>query len=82
MSDNGPRYDWSAVAAAEILNLHFDGNEPKAVLFRRILFTILNAMNKAEEEINGKGRSHRRIEQKSLSALYYHGRCGLRYKYE
>jgi hypothetical protein len=49
---NGPRYDYSAAAAAEILNLHFDPSQPKAVLYGRILFTILNAMNKAEEEIN------------------------------
>jgi hypothetical protein len=53
LSDNGPRYDWSAAAAAEILNLYFDPSQPKAVLFGRILFTILNAMYKAEEEING-----------------------------
>ncbi len=54
---NSPRYDYSAAAAAEILNLHFDPSQPKAVLFGRILFTILNAMNLAEEEL---GRS--RIE--------------------
>jgi hypothetical protein len=49
---NGPRYDYSAAAAAEILNLHFDPSQPKAVLYGRILFTILNAMYMAEEEIN------------------------------
>ncbi len=48
---NGPRYDYSAAAAAEILNLHFDPSQPKHVLFGRILFTILNAMNMAEEEL-------------------------------
>lgn len=53
MSDNGPRYDWSAAAAAEILNLHFQADEPKAVIYGRILFTILNAMYKAEAEISG-----------------------------
>jgi hypothetical protein len=49
-SGHGPRYDYSAAAAAEILNLHFDTAQPKAVLFSRILFTILNAMNLAEKE--------------------------------
>ena len=48
---NGPRYDHSAAAAAEILNLHFDPSQPKAVLFGRILFTILAAMNRAEDEV-------------------------------
>lgn len=52
-SGNGPRYDYSAAAAAEILNLHFDPSQPKAVLFGRILFTILNAMNMAEAELSG-----------------------------
>jgi hypothetical protein len=49
---NGPRYFYSAAAAAEILNLHFDPSEPKAVLYGRILFTILNAMYQADEELN------------------------------
>jgi len=34
-----------------VLNLHFDPSQPKAVLFSRILFTILNAMNLAEQEL-------------------------------
>jgi len=55
MSGNGPRYDWSAAAAAEILNLHFDPSQPKAVLFSRILYTILNAMYRAEEELHQAG---------------------------
>lgn len=50
---SGPRYDYSAAAAAEILNLHFDPSQPKAVLFGRILFTILNAMYRAEAELSG-----------------------------
>ena len=49
---DGPLYDYSAAATAEILNLHFDPSQPKAVLFGRILFTILNAMVAAEEELN------------------------------
>ena len=48
---NGPRYEYSAAAAAEILNLHFDPSQPKAVLFGRIASTILNAMHRAEEEL-------------------------------
>jgi hypothetical protein len=52
---NGPRYDYSAAAAAEILNLHSDPGQPKAVLFGRILYTILNAMQMAEEEL-ARGR--------------------------
>jgi hypothetical protein len=50
---NGPRYDYSAAAAAEILNLHFDPSKPKAVLYGRILATILNAMHLAEAELRG-----------------------------
>lgn len=52
---NGPRYDFSAAAAAEILNLHFDPSQPKPVLYGRIVATILNAMNLAEAELS-KGR--------------------------
>jgi hypothetical protein len=52
---NGPRYDYSAAAAAEILNLHFDPSLPKEVLYGRILSTILNAMNRAASEM-GDGR--------------------------
>lgn len=52
MSESGPRYRYSAAAAAEILNLHFDPAQPKAVLFARILFTILQAMYRAEEELS------------------------------
>ncbi len=43
--------DYSAAAAAEILNLHFDPSQPKSVLHQRIMFTILNAWNLAEEEL-------------------------------
>jgi hypothetical protein len=50
---HGPRYDYSAAAAAEILNLHFDPSLPKPVLYGRILSTILNAMNMAEAEVRG-----------------------------
>jgi hypothetical protein len=50
---NGPRYDHSAAAAAEIINLHFDPSEPKAIRFGRILFTVLEAMYRADEELRG-----------------------------
>jgi hypothetical protein len=54
-SGNGPRYDYSAAAAAEILNLHFDPSQPKELLFGRILFTILRAMDAAQAELD-RGR--------------------------
>ena len=50
---NGSRYDHSAAAAAEILDLHCDPSQPKAIRFGRILFTILEAMNRAEQELKG-----------------------------
>ena len=50
---NGPKYDYSAAAAAEILNLQFDSSQPTAILYGRILLTILNAMNMAEAELRG-----------------------------
>lgn len=52
LPSGGPLYDYSAAATAEILNLHFDASQPKAILFGRILFTILNAMVAAEAELN------------------------------
>jgi hypothetical protein len=50
VTDDGPRYRYSAKAAAEIVNL-LDEREPKAVQFGRILYTILRAMYQAEEEL-------------------------------
>jgi hypothetical protein len=38
-------------AAAEIINLHLDPSVAKPVLFSRILFTILKAMDMAAEEL-------------------------------
>jgi hypothetical protein len=54
-SGNGPKYDYSAAAAAEILNLHFDPSLPKSVLFGRIQSTILSAMEAVDEE-RSRGR--------------------------
>jgi hypothetical protein len=48
---NGPKYDWSAAATAEIMNLHLHSDAPTAVVFGRILFTILEAMDKADAEL-------------------------------
>jgi hypothetical protein len=45
-----PNHDYSAAATAEILNLHFDPSQPKAVLVGRILMTILRAMDAADAE--------------------------------
>jgi hypothetical protein len=53
MSENGPRYDNAARAAAEILNLHWGTDQPKATIFSKLLFTILQAMYQAEAELNG-----------------------------
>ncbi len=50
---NGARYDHSAAAALEIINQHCDPSQPKAIRFGRILFTILEAMNRAEDELSG-----------------------------
>ncbi len=55
-SGNGPRFDYSAAAAAEILNLHFDPSQPKELLYERILGTILRAMDAAADELN-RGRT-------------------------
>jgi hypothetical protein len=53
LSENGPRYDWSARVAAEIINLHLHSDDPPAVIFSKLLFLVLEAMYKAEEEISG-----------------------------
>ncbi|WP_422929661.1 hypothetical protein [Singulisphaera sp. PoT] len=49
--ENGPRYDWAAAAAAQICNTLAGGDMPKHILFGRILFIVLDAMNLAEEEL-------------------------------
>ena len=55
--DNGPRYDWAAVASAQICNTLGDAADlPKHILFGRILFIVLDAMYLAEEEL---GRARR-----------------------
>lgn len=54
MSSQGPKHVYSAAAAAEILNLHFDPSQPKEVLFDRVMGTILRAMNAADTEL-GRG---------------------------
>jgi hypothetical protein len=51
-SGNGPRYDWAAKVSAEIINCHLDSKESKVVLFGKILFIILSAMDRAEEELS------------------------------
>lgn len=52
MNGNGPRYDHAARAAAQWLNLH-DPGECKAQQFGRLIFLILDAMYKADAELNG-----------------------------
>ena len=45
------RYRWSLKAAAEILNLHWGGDEPKHVLLAKLTFVILAALHEAEAEL-------------------------------
>ncbi len=49
---DGPRYDWAASAAAQILNLPLAADQPKAELFGRILFIVLDSIYAAENELN------------------------------
>jgi hypothetical protein len=58
-SGNGPRYDHSAAAAAEILQF-VDSTQPNALLFGKILFSILRALYNAEAELN-QGKPERRV---------------------
>lgn len=51
MTDNGPRYDYSAAAAAHILNILWGSDEPKSILFSKLLFVILDSMYAAEREL-------------------------------
>lgn len=43
-------WHWAAAAAAEVLNLHFDSDQPKCVLFQKIQHTIYCAMQMAISE--------------------------------
>jgi hypothetical protein len=52
LTGEGPRYDRAAEAAAEIVNLHLGCAEPRAVLFARVLFCILHAMDEAGRQID------------------------------
>ncbi len=49
---NGPRFDHSAAAAAQIVNL-LSADMPKAELFAKVLFLILHSMYEADGELNG-----------------------------
>jgi hypothetical protein len=51
MFQEGPRYVRSAEAAATIINLYFDADQPKAEVYGKILFCILGAMYAAEEDL-------------------------------
>lgn len=51
MTGIGPRYDWAARAAAQILT-EADPFAPKAMEFGRILFIILDAMVAAQAELS------------------------------
>jgi hypothetical protein len=51
---NGPRYDHAAAASARICNLYLGTDMPKAEVFGRILFIVLEAMYAAERELNAE----------------------------
>jgi hypothetical protein len=51
MMDEGPRYNESAKAAADIVNLYMNSNDPPAVKFAKILYRIKDAMDDAEREM-------------------------------
>jgi hypothetical protein len=51
---NGPRYDWAAVAAAQIVNLYLGTDLPKPEVFGKILFIVLDAMYAADCELNAE----------------------------
>lgn len=51
MFNEGPRYDWAARSAAEIVNLHMHSSDCKAVVYGRILFCVLQAMYEADQEL-------------------------------
>ncbi len=48
--ENARIYDWSAKVTAEILNLHLDCGECKAVQFQRIVKLVYTVMMLAEIE--------------------------------
>lgn len=45
------RYEACAAAAAEIVNLHVGSDAPKAVVFGRVLFVILETVKSVEREM-------------------------------
>ncbi len=49
---NGPKYDHAAAAAAHIVNLYLGDDQPKAEIFGKILFVVLESMYAAERELN------------------------------
>jgi hypothetical protein len=51
MTNEGPRYHHSAKAAADIINLHTNSDEPPALRYSKILYRVLQAMNDAEREL-------------------------------
>jgi len=71
LSDNGPRYDHSALAAAEIVNLHLHSNEPAPVIYSKLLFLILDAMYAAERELKDAAfsRSKREFNEEAASGF-------------
>ena len=52
MKNDGPRYDHAAAAAAQIVNLHLGTDQPKAVVYGKILYIVLASIYAAEREVN------------------------------
>jgi hypothetical protein len=49
---DGPNYHQAAAAAAQIVNLHLGTDQPKAVVYGKILFIVLESIYAAERELN------------------------------
>jgi hypothetical protein len=50
MTGEGPRYEHSAAAAQDIVNLYMSNNDPPAIRFAKILYRIKDAMDEAFRE--------------------------------
>jgi hypothetical protein len=51
MSNEGPRYEHSAAAAQDIINLYINRGDPPAILYSKILYRILEAQYAAALEL-------------------------------
>jgi hypothetical protein len=51
MTDEGPRYNQSAKAAQDIMNLYLNNADSPAIRYAKILYRIKEAMEEAEREL-------------------------------